>query len=164
MLELARPRVELGEQADDSLVRAQVEPRGLADGRLLEPVRVAQHRDRQRAHGRDGVGLGAERVEGGNRRTLAQPRHLLLDPLGCVDGAPAEPSLDEVDARARQPRVRAAQVREQLAPAAAGPREAQEREERLRLYYVAMTRAIDRLIVSGAIDPGRGGDGVPLAV
>jgi ATP-dependent helicase/nuclease subunit A len=34
----------------------------------------------------------------------------------------------------------------------------QEREERLRLYYVAMTRAIDRLIVSGAIDPGRTAD------
>jgi ATP-dependent helicase/nuclease subunit A len=34
----------------------------------------------------------------------------------------------------------------------------QEREERLRLYYVAMTRAIDRLIVSGAIDPGRSAD------
>jgi ATP-dependent exoDNAse (exonuclease V) beta subunit len=31
--------------------------------------------------------------------------------------------------------------------------EADERAERLRLYYVAMTRAIDRLIVSGAIDP-----------
>jgi ATP-dependent helicase/nuclease subunit A len=30
-----------------------------------------------------------------------------------------------------------------------------ERAERLRLYYVAMTRAIDRLIVSGAIDPSR---------
>ena len=30
---------------------------------------------------------------------------------------------------------------------------ADERAERLRLYYVAMTRAIDRLIVSGAIDP-----------
>jgi ATP-dependent exoDNAse (exonuclease V) beta subunit len=29
---------------------------------------------------------------------------------------------------------------------------AQERAERLRLYYVAMTRAIDRLVVSGAID------------
>ncbi len=28
----------------------------------------------------------------------------------------------------------------------------QERAERLRLYYVAMTRAIDRLIVSGAVD------------
>ena len=37
-------------------------------------------------------------------------------------------------------------------------REAEKREdraERLRLYYVAMTRAIDRLIVSGAIDPDR---------
>src|SRR5262249_55040889 len=36
-------------------------------------------------------------------------------------------------------------------------RAAEEREdqaERLRLYYVAMTRAIDRLIVSGALDPG----------
>ena len=37
---------------------------------------------------------------------------------------------------------------------------AKERDqaERLRLYYVAMTRAIDRLIVSGAIDPGRTAD------
>jgi ATP-dependent helicase/nuclease subunit A len=34
----------------------------------------------------------------------------------------------------------------------------QERAERLRLYYVAMTRAIDRLVVSGAIDPGRTSD------
>ena len=34
----------------------------------------------------------------------------------------------------------------------------QEAEERLRLYYVAMTRAIDRLIVSGAIDPERAAD------
>jgi ATP-dependent exoDNAse (exonuclease V) beta subunit len=30
-----------------------------------------------------------------------------------------------------------------------------EAAERLRLYYVAMTRAIDRLIVSGAVDEGR---------
>jgi ATP-dependent helicase/nuclease subunit A len=40
-------------------------------------------------------------------------------------------------------------------------REAEKREdraERLRLYYVAMTRAIDRLIVSGAIDPDRSQD------
>jgi ATP-dependent helicase/nuclease subunit A len=35
---------------------------------------------------------------------------------------------------------------------------AQERAEKLRLYYVAMTRAIDRLIVSGAIDPERSAD------
>jgi len=31
-------------------------------------------------------------------------------------------------------------------------------EERRRLYYVAMTRAIDRLIVSGSIDPDRAAD------
>jgi superfamily I DNA/RNA helicase len=36
-------------------------------------------------------------------------------------------------------------------------RKAEERAERLRLYYVAMTRAIDRLIVSGSIDPERNG-------
>src|SRR5205085_2703085 len=29
-----------------------------------------------------------------------------------------------------------------------------EQAEKLRLYYVAMTRAIDRLIVSGAVEPG----------
>jgi ATP-dependent helicase/nuclease subunit A len=33
-----------------------------------------------------------------------------------------------------------------------------DRAERHRLYYVAMTRAIDRLIVSGAIDPERAAD------
>jgi ATP-dependent exoDNAse (exonuclease V) beta subunit len=43
-------------------------------------------------------------------------------------------------------------------------REAEDRAERLRLYYVAMTRAIDRLIVSGAIDPESGADAsTPLA-
>ena len=35
---------------------------------------------------------------------------------------------------------------------------AQEEAERRRLYYVAMTRAIERLIVSGAIDPERNAD------
>ena len=34
----------------------------------------------------------------------------------------------------------------------------QERAERLRLYYVALTRAIDRLVISGAIDPARTSD------
>jgi len=36
--------------------------------------------------------------------------------------------------------------------------EAEDRAERLRLYYVAMTRAVDRLIVSGAIDPEKSRD------
>jgi ATP-dependent exoDNAse (exonuclease V) beta subunit len=33
-----------------------------------------------------------------------------------------------------------------------------EEAERRRLYYVAMTRAVDRLIVSGSLDPSRPGD------
>jgi ATP-dependent exoDNAse (exonuclease V) beta subunit len=37
-------------------------------------------------------------------------------------------------------------------------RDAEERAERLRLYYVAMTRAIDRLIVAGSIDPSSAAD------
>jgi ATP-dependent helicase/nuclease subunit A len=37
-------------------------------------------------------------------------------------------------------------------------RKAEDRAERLRLYYVAMTRAIDRLIISGSIDPERTSD------
>ena len=37
-------------------------------------------------------------------------------------------------------------------------REQEDRAERLRLYYVAMTRAIDRLIVSGAVDPSSTSD------
>jgi ATP-dependent helicase/nuclease subunit A len=42
-------------------------------------------------------------------------------------------------------------------------REAEERAERLRLYYVAMTRAKERLIVSGAIDPqSRADESTPM--
>jgi ATP-dependent helicase/nuclease subunit A len=41
-------------------------------------------------------------------------------------------------------------------------RKAEERAERLRLYYVAMTRAIDRLIVSGSIDPTRNEETTPI--
>ncbi len=37
-------------------------------------------------------------------------------------------------------------------------RRREDEAERLRLYYVAMTRAIDRLIVSGALDPNRESD------
>ncbi len=38
-----------------------------------------------------------------------------------------------------------------------------EEAERLRLYYVAMTRAIDRLIVAGSIDPDRRDARTPIA-
>ncbi|MBA2294951.1 MAG: UvrD-helicase domain-containing protein [Actinobacteria bacterium] len=42
-------------------------------------------------------------------------------------------------------------------------REAAERSERLRLYYVAMTRAMERLIVSGSVGPaGDGSEDTPI--
>ncbi len=41
-------------------------------------------------------------------------------------------------------------------------REAAERAERLRLYYVAMTRAMERLIVSGSIGPRGEGEETPI--
>ncbi len=44
-------------------------------------------------------------------------------------------------------------------------REAEERAdeaERLRLYYVAMTRAVDRLIVSGSVDPEKADTRTPM--
>ena len=40
--------------------------------------------------------------------------------------------------------------------------EAAEEAERLRLYYVAMTRAIDKLIVAGSIDPARRDPKTPI--
>jgi ATP-dependent helicase/nuclease subunit A len=41
-------------------------------------------------------------------------------------------------------------------------RKEQEAAEKLRLYYVAMTRAVDRLLVSGAIDPEKREDSTPI--
>ncbi len=41
-------------------------------------------------------------------------------------------------------------------------REAEQQAERLRLYYVAMTRAVDRLIVAGSVDFDRPDDKTPM--
>src|SRR4051812_33256264 len=41
-------------------------------------------------------------------------------------------------------------------------REAEQQAERLRLYYVAMTRAVDRLIVAGSVDFERPDDLTPM--
>ena len=49
------PAIELGEQSADGLVRAQVEPRRLADRRRVETVGVAQHPRGERAHRGDRV-------------------------------------------------------------------------------------------------------------
>jgi ATP-dependent helicase/nuclease subunit A len=84
-------------------------------------------------------------ADAGRDRNAPSPDEILCLPDGRFGFRVADP-----ETGSRRPAFAYEQVREE-------EREA-ERAERLRLYYVAMTRAIDRLIVSGAIDPGRAAD------
>ncbi|HVV57008.1 MAG TPA: UvrD-helicase domain-containing protein [Gaiellaceae bacterium] len=70
---------------------------------------------------------------------------ILVRPDGRFGFRVVEPRSGERKGVFHYEEVRAAEKRE-------------ERAERLRLYYVAMTRAVDRLIVSGAIDAERSRD------
>lgn len=89
-------------------------------------------------------------ADAGRDRTAPSPDEILCLPDGRFGFRVADPATGS-----RRPAFAYEQVRE-------AEREA-ERAERLRLYYVAMTRAVDRLIVSGAIDPGRAADaGTPI--
>ncbi|HXV33022.1 MAG TPA: UvrD-helicase domain-containing protein [Gaiellaceae bacterium] len=89
-------------------------------------------------------------ADAGRDRNAPSPDEILCLPDGRFGFRVADPATGS-----RRPAFGYEQVRE-------AEREA-ERAERLRLYYVAMTRAIDRLIVSGAIDPGRAADqGTPI--
>ena len=89
-------------------------------------------------------------ADAGRDRTAPSPDEILCLPDGRFGFRVADPATGS-----RRPAFEYERVRE-------AEREA-ERAERLRLYYVAMTRAIDRLIVSGAIDPGRTADqGTPI--
>jgi ATP-dependent exoDNAse (exonuclease V) beta subunit len=84
-------------------------------------------------------------ADAGRDRSAPSPDEILCLPDGRFGFRVADPATGS-----RRPAFEYQQVRE-------AEREA-ERAERLRLYYVAMTRAIDRLIVSGAIDPVRTAD------
>jgi ATP-dependent exoDNAse (exonuclease V) beta subunit len=84
-------------------------------------------------------------ADAGRDRNAPSPDEILCLPDGRFGFRVADPATGS-----RRPAFAYEQVRE-------AEREA-ERAERLRLYYVAMTRAIDRLIVSGAIDPARTAD------
>jgi ATP-dependent helicase/nuclease subunit A len=84
-------------------------------------------------------------ADAGRDRNAPSPDEILCLPDGRFGFRVADPATG-----ARRPAFEYEEVRE-------AEREA-ERAERLRLYYVAMTRAIDRLIVSGAIDPARAAD------
>jgi ATP-dependent helicase/nuclease subunit A len=84
-------------------------------------------------------------ADAGRDRNAPSPDEILCLPDGRFGFRVADPATGS-----RRPAFGYEEVRE-------AEREA-ERAERLRLYYVAMTRAIDRLIVSGAIDPARTAD------
>ncbi len=84
-------------------------------------------------------------ADAGRDRNAPSPDEILCLPDGRFGFRVADPATGS-----RRPAFEYERVRE-------AEREA-ERAERLRLYYVAMTRAVDRLIVSGAIDPERAAD------
>jgi ATP-dependent helicase/nuclease subunit A len=84
-------------------------------------------------------------ADAGRDRNAWSPDEILCLPDGRFGFRVADPATGS-----RRPAFEYERVRE-------AEREA-ERAERLRLYYVAMTRAIDRLIVSGAIDSDRAAD------
>ena len=84
-------------------------------------------------------------ADAGRDRNAPSPDEILCLPDGRFGFRVADP-----ETGSRRPAFAYEQVREEERAAA--------RAERLRLYSGAMTRAIDRLIVSGAIDPARAAD------
>ncbi|HSK16114.1 MAG TPA: UvrD-helicase domain-containing protein [Gaiellaceae bacterium] len=122
--------------------------------RELEAVAEEEGADAVRLltiHSAKGLEFGVVIVaDAGRDRWAPSPDEILCLPDGRFGFRVADPATGS-----RRPAFEYEQVREE-------EREA-ERAERLRLYYVAMTRAQDRLIVSGAIDPGRTADaGTPI--
>ena len=81
-------------------------------------------------------------ADAGRDRQPPAPDEILALSDGRFGFKVAHPSTGERRGASGYEEVRASSKRE-------------EEAERLRLYYVAMTRAVDRLIVSGAIDPER---------
>ncbi|HET7044361.1 MAG TPA: PD-(D/E)XK nuclease family protein, partial [Gaiellaceae bacterium] len=84
-------------------------------------------------------------ADAGRDRAQPSSEEILVLPDGRFGFRVADPATGE-----RKPALDYAAVRE--------AEQLEEEAERLRLYYVAMTRAIDRLIVSGAIDPEKAAD------
>jgi ATP-dependent exoDNAse (exonuclease V) beta subunit len=84
-------------------------------------------------------------ADAGRDRAAPSPDEILCLPDGRFGFRVADPSTGTRRGAFEYDAVREAEREE-------------EKAERLRLYYVAMTRAIERLIVSGAIDPERRAD------
>ena len=124
------PRAELVEQAQAGVEGAEVAGGTRANRRVLEPVRRAQHRLRERANGVDRRRSRPQRVELAERRA-AELLQDGLDPLGLGHCPPAQAPLHEVDMRAGQARVGRAEKREEVGTGAVGPRVAEQREQRV---------------------------------
>ena len=88
-------------------------------------------------------------ADAGRDRASPSPDEILCLSDGRFGFRIVDPATSE-----RRPAFAYEQVRAQ--------REAEERAERLRLYYVAMTRAIDRLIVAGSVDFERADTATPM--
>jgi ATP-dependent helicase/nuclease subunit A len=84
-------------------------------------------------------------ADAGRDRAAPSPDEILCLPDGRFGFRVADPATGDRRGAFEYDAVREAEREE-------------EKAERLRLYYVAMTRAIDRLIVSGAIDPEKRAD------
>ncbi len=124
------PAVELGEEPDERVVRAQVEAARVVGRRMLDSMGVPEHPRQVLPHGRDGLAGGAQLVER-RQRSASQPLGLLHDPLGVLHRPAAEATLDKVDGTALEAGERRAEVREEVVARAVRPREAEERGERV---------------------------------
>ena len=139
------PALELVEQPEQRLVGPQVEPGGLGRGRSVQPMGGAEHRRGQLANSGDRGVCGAQALERGDR-PAAQLHDLRLQPLRRADAAPAQASLDEVGVGAPEPGVRGADEAEQLSAAAAEPRVAEQREERVPVRGLGdLQRGVERV-------------------
>ena len=139
------PALELVEQPEQRLVGTQVEPGGLGRGRSVQPMGGAEHRRGQLAHAGDRGVRRAQALERGDR-PAAQLHDLRLQPLRRADAAPAQAPLDEVGVGAAEPRVRGAHEAEQLPAAAAEPRVAEQREERVPVRGLGdLQRGVERV-------------------
>ena len=147
-------------RAARALVRgaARRRPRGLRPLRRASRTRSARRSSRpsprRRARTPSGCSRSTPRRGSSSRSSIvadagrdsARPRGPTRSSASPTGGSASEVA----DPATRQARGRRSTTRRCKEAERGGRSEA----ERLRLYYVAMTRAIDRLIVSGAIDPG----------